>query len=217
MAYDKYLKTGPYNFGFPSKPDFVEHFPYQDGLLISLWDTSQSDNNTSQHPGEGLVLPIDAHPRTIYNLDGEPWRPRIQMYDAPFGLQKVDSFTLHSPTTGNASYIRGQAGNPLFDDSNPMRYFKTDQPTGRREGRGQRYDDQGPQGERHLREDPDRHPGGHPVGQGTRPAARRAAGRRSSSGPSPRSVPLGCRPERVPRRLTPGAPRHPGRRGPATR
>ena len=36
MAFDKYLKTGPYNFGFPSKPDFVEHFPYQDGLLISL-------------------------------------------------------------------------------------------------------------------------------------------------------------------------------------
>ncbi len=70
MAFDKYLKTGPYNFGFPNKPDFVEHFPYQDGLLISLWDTSQGDNNTSQHPGEGLILPIDAHPRTIYNLDG---------------------------------------------------------------------------------------------------------------------------------------------------
>ena len=52
------------------------------------------------------------------------------MYDAPFGLQKADSFTLHSATTGHASYIRGQAGNPLFNDSNPNRYFKTDQPTG---------------------------------------------------------------------------------------
>ena len=114
----------------PEQADFVEHFPYQDGLLISLWDTSQSNNNTSQHPGEGLVLPIDAHPRTIYNLDGQPWRPRIQMYDATFGLQKVDSFTLHNPATGNASYLRGQNGNPLFDDSNPNRYFKTDQPTG---------------------------------------------------------------------------------------
>ena len=130
VSYDQYLKTGPYNFGFPSKPDFAEHFPYQDGLLISLWDTSQGDNNTSQHPGEGLVLPIDAHPRTIYNLDGNKWRPRIQMYDAPFGLQKADSFTLHDPVSGRASYIRGQAGNPLFDDSNPARYFKTDQPTG---------------------------------------------------------------------------------------
>ena len=51
------------------------------------------------------------------------------MYDAPFGLQKADSFTLHNPDTGNASYIRGQNGNPLFDDSNPLRYFKADQPT----------------------------------------------------------------------------------------
>jgi len=130
VAFDRYLKTGPYNFGFPDKPAFAEHFPYQDGLLISLWDTSQGDNNTSQHPGEGLILPIDAHPRTIYKLDGQPWRPRVQMYDAPFGLQKADSFTLHDPATGQASYLRGQAGNPLFDDSNPLRYFKADQPTG---------------------------------------------------------------------------------------
>ncbi|QKE85014.1 immune inhibitor A domain-containing protein [Arthrobacter sp. NEB 688] len=130
VAYDRYLRTGPYNFGFPDRPDLAEHFPYQNGLLISLWDTSQSDNNTSQHPGEGLVLPIDAHPTTIYNLDGQPWRPRIQMYDATFGLQKADSFTLHSASTGRASYVRGQAAQPLFDDSNPARYFKTDQPTG---------------------------------------------------------------------------------------
>jgi immune inhibitor A len=129
VGFDKYLKTGPYNFGFLDKPDLAEHFPYQDGLLISLWDTSQGDNNTSQHPGEGLILPIDAHPRTIYTLDGDPWRPRIQMYDATFGLQKADSFTLHSQFTGHASYIRGQAAQPLFDDSNPARYFKTDQPT----------------------------------------------------------------------------------------
>ena len=129
VAFDKYLRTGPYNFGNLSKPDLAEHFPYQDGLLISLWDTSQGDNNTSQHPGEGLILPIDAHPRTIYTLDGDPWRPRVQMYDATFGLQKADSFTLHSQFTGNASYIRGQAAQPLFDDSNPNRYFKTDQPT----------------------------------------------------------------------------------------
>jgi len=129
VGFDRYLKTGPYNFGNLSKPDLAEHFPYQDGLLISLWDTSQADNNTSQHPGEGLILPIDAHPRTIYTLDGDAWRPRIQMYDATFGLQKADSFTLHSQFTGNASYIRGQAGNPLFDDLNRDRYFKTDQPT----------------------------------------------------------------------------------------
>jgi immune inhibitor A len=51
MSFDKYLKTGPYNFGFiPERPDWVEHFAYQEGLLISYWDTSQGDNNTSEHP-----------------------------------------------------------------------------------------------------------------------------------------------------------------------
>ena len=40
-SYDKYLKTGPYNFGWANtRPDWVEHFPYQNGLLISYWDTS---------------------------------------------------------------------------------------------------------------------------------------------------------------------------------
>ena len=110
------MKSGPYNFGFPDRPDWVEHFPYQDGLLVSYWDTSFSDNNTSEHPGNGEVLPIDANPRPVYRLDGKPWRPRIQGYDAPFSLQKSDSFTLHAQETGQASYIRGQAAVPVFDD-----------------------------------------------------------------------------------------------------
>jgi immune inhibitor A len=128
VGYDRYLRTGPYNFGFPSKPRWVEKFPYQDGLLVSYWDTSYSDNNTSQHPGSGEILPIDAHPRPLYTLDGTLWRGRIQTYDAPFGLQKADSFTLHHQATGKPSYIRGQAGNPVFDDSNPNRYFDPAQP-----------------------------------------------------------------------------------------
>jgi immune inhibitor A len=115
VSYDQYLKSGPYNFGFPDKPDWVEHFPYQDGLIVSYWDTSFSNNNTSQHPGQGEILVVDSHPERIYNLDGLPWRGRIQVYDAPFSLEKADSFTLHAPS-GRASYIRGQAAQPLFDD-----------------------------------------------------------------------------------------------------
>ena len=117
MSYDKYLQTGPYNFGFPDRPDWVEHFPYQNGLLISYWDTQYNDNNVATHPGHGEILPIDAHPQTMYRLDGQPWRGRIQTYDAPFSLEKADSFTLHAQQTGAASYIRGQAAQPVFDDS----------------------------------------------------------------------------------------------------
>ncbi|MEU4396294.1 immune inhibitor A domain-containing protein [Kribbella sp. NPDC023855] len=125
VSQDKYLQTGPYNFGWASTlPDKVEHFPYQDGLLVWYWDTSQRNNNTNQHPGEGLVLPVDSHPVPINRLDGGIWRPRVGGYDAPFGLEKADSFTLH--LNGQASYIRGQAGVPTFNDSKT--YWFAEQP-----------------------------------------------------------------------------------------
>ncbi|MDD9371072.1 MAG: immune inhibitor A, partial [Acidimicrobiales bacterium] len=46
---------------------------------------------------------------------GQPWRSRIQVYDAPFSLTRPRSFTLH--VNGQPSYIRGQAAQPVFDDS----------------------------------------------------------------------------------------------------
>ncbi|MGW7685604.1 immune inhibitor A domain-containing protein [Kribbella sp. NPDC054772] len=126
VDHDKYLQTGPYNFGWASTlSDKVEHFPYQDGLLIWYWDTSQSDNNTSAHPGAGLVLPIDSHPTPINRIDGQLWRPRVGGYDAPFGLEKADSFTLH--VNGQASYVRGQNAVPTFNDG--LSYWSADQPT----------------------------------------------------------------------------------------
>ncbi|WP_432878022.1 immune inhibitor A domain-containing protein [Kribbella sp. CA-245084] len=126
VDYDKNLQTGPYNFGWASTlGDKVEHFPYQDGLLIWYWDTSQEDNNTNEHPGEGLILPIDSHPTPINRLDGLLWRPRVAAYDAPFSLEKADSFSLH--VNGQASYIRGQNAVPTFNDSKS--YWTADQPT----------------------------------------------------------------------------------------
>ena len=125
VSFDKYLQSGPYNFGFANtKPDFVEHFPYQDGLLLSYWDTSQLDNNTSAHPGSGLILPVDANPRPLVRLDGALWRPRVGGYDAPFSLEKSDSFTLH--VNGVANYIRGQDAQPLFHDN--ASYWDATQP-----------------------------------------------------------------------------------------
>ncbi len=126
VSFDKYLQSGPYNFGFAStRPDLVERFPYQDGLLVNYWDTSVPDNNTSQHPGSGLVLPVDANPRPLVRLDGALWRPRVAGYDAPFSLEKSDSFTLH--VNGVANYIRGQAAQPLFNDSRS--YWDATQPS----------------------------------------------------------------------------------------
>jgi immune inhibitor A len=120
-SYDRYLKTGPYNFGWVStRPDWVEHFSYMQGLLVSYWDTSQLDNNTSEHPGQGLILPVDSHPKPMIGVNGVPWRSRIQVYDAPFSLQRPASFTLH--IDGQPSYIRGGSAQPLFNDRDRFRY-----------------------------------------------------------------------------------------------
>jgi immune inhibitor A len=89
-GYDLGLKVGPYFFGYAEKPNFVDHFTYQDGLLINYWDTSQADNNTGLHPGRGLLLPVDAHPATLIRVDGDPWRNRIQTYDSTFTLAPTD-------------------------------------------------------------------------------------------------------------------------------
>jgi len=93
-GYDESLRNA-YNFGFASKPDWVEFFRYQDGLLISYWDTSYNDNNVGDHPGGGLVLPVDAHPQPLHWSDGTLMRPRIQSYDSTFGQDRTDSFILH--------------------------------------------------------------------------------------------------------------------------
>ncbi|MEV4479731.1 immune inhibitor A domain-containing protein [Micromonospora coxensis] len=125
VSYDQYLKTGPYFFGYANtRPDYVDHYAYQEGLLISYWNLRWADNDTFDHPGEGRNLIIDAHPRPIYNLTGNPWRSRVQVYDAPFSLKKADSFTLH--INSQPSYIRGQAAQPLFDDT--QKYFYDELP-----------------------------------------------------------------------------------------
>ena len=57
VGYDKYLESGPYYFGYANtRPDFVDHYAYQQGLLISYWDTSYADNDTFAHPGSGRNL-----------------------------------------------------------------------------------------------------------------------------------------------------------------
>ncbi|ADU49898.1 immune inhibitor A domain-containing protein [Intrasporangium calvum] len=114
-GYDSTLKTGPYYFGYPDMPDYVDHFAYQDGLLINLWDTSQPDNNVSEHPGQGLLLPIDAHYQALYRVDNDVWRNRIQTYDATFTLAPTDGIpNIHHG--GVLSPVSSLPAVPVFDD-----------------------------------------------------------------------------------------------------
>ncbi|MFF5038917.1 immune inhibitor A domain-containing protein [Streptomyces nigra] len=115
VSYDKTLKTGPYNFGFSTtRPDWVEHYAYQNGLLIWKWDTSQLDNNTSQHPGAGLILPVDSHPTQLKWTNGTLMRNRIQAYDSPFSTFRTDGMTLHNADV--AAKIPSRPGVGVFND-----------------------------------------------------------------------------------------------------
>ncbi|GGZ22296.1 protease [Streptomyces poonensis] len=129
VSYDKVLKTGPYNFGWSTtRPDWVEHYPYQNGLLIWKWDTSQQDNNTSVHPGTGLLLPVDAHPEALRWNDGTLMRNRVQAYDSPFSLYRTDGITLHK--AGVATRIPSKAGVSTFDDHRNTYYDESNKTAG---------------------------------------------------------------------------------------
>jgi immune inhibitor A len=122
-GYDDGLRTGPYNFGFLDNPalgNWVEHFPYQDGLLVWYYDTSFEDNNVGANCAGGrcggLYLPVDAHPDLMLRPDnGQVWRPRVQSYDSTFGLEKTDVVCLHMNSVEQC--YGGLPANPKFDDT----------------------------------------------------------------------------------------------------
>lgn len=115
---------GAYNF---LVGNWLEKQCYADGVLISYRNSGYSDNNTSQHPGYGQILPIDAHPATMIRPDGKSaWRARWQMWDATFG---VDSNTitlsqqLNPARRISRTYTSGAI--PQFFDSSVNAYYNT--------------------------------------------------------------------------------------------
>lgn len=122
-GYDDGLRTGPYNFSFlnnPSLQNWVEHYPYQDGMLVWYYDTSYADNSIGDAclAGRcgGLYLPVDAHPDLMQRPDnGKVWRPRFQSVDSTFGLKPTDRFCI-SATSVQGCY-GGLPANPLFSDN----------------------------------------------------------------------------------------------------
>ncbi|HYH73814.1 MAG TPA: immune inhibitor A domain-containing protein [Nocardioides sp.] len=135
-GYDRSLRTA-YNFGFlNSRPDWVETYPYQNGLLVSYWNEQYADNNVGDHPGGGLVLPVDAHPTFHHWPNGDLMRQRILSYDSTFGTERTDAITLHN--NGVAATIPSQRAVPRFDDTKTW-WFNCDQHacTGKHQGRYQ--------------------------------------------------------------------------------
>jgi immune inhibitor A len=83
-------------------------------MLINYWDTSQADNNTGLHPGQGLLLPVDAHPTALTRVDGKLWRNRVQSYDSTFTLTRTDGIpNIHQ--AGVLSPVPSLPAVPVFD------------------------------------------------------------------------------------------------------
>ena len=121
-GYDRYLQTGPYNFGFLDKqPNRVEHLPFQTGMLVWLVDNAYEDNNVSAHPGHGLVLPIDSHPGAMKYADGTLVSNKLQVWDAPFSQHKTPQLTLHRNSA--ATTFASQPGVETFNDSSTTAYY----------------------------------------------------------------------------------------------
>jgi immune inhibitor A len=137
MGYDRTLAEGPYNFGWGSTaPNRVEHFPYQNGMLVWYVNSLFSDNNVSEHPGAGEVLPVDARAGALKWSDGTIARNRIQAFDATFGLSRTDPISLHREVEKNKVVtmttlnVPSQPALSTFDDTNPKRYYDEANPQG---------------------------------------------------------------------------------------
>ena len=146
VGYDATLKTGPYQFDSSiTAPDHVEHFPFQDGLLVwAVDDEAYSDNNTSEHVGHGLALPVDSHPAKFMYSDGTAPGYRRQPFDATFGLQTMpmDAVTLHKEVwvgkgknkTVDTPEAVGSDGtayqDPTFTDDDPLAFLDESNPLG---------------------------------------------------------------------------------------
>ncbi|MEZ5097921.1 MAG: immune inhibitor A [Nocardioides sp.] len=115
-GYDRSLRTA-YNFGFlDSRPDWVESYAYQPGMLLWYWNDAYTDNNVGDHPGAGLLLPVDASPALPHWEDGTLMRPRIASFDSTFSTKRwIPKLTLH--LNSQEGYVPGHRGKRTFDDT----------------------------------------------------------------------------------------------------
>jgi immune inhibitor A len=114
---------GAYNFLYGN---WLEKQCYADGLLVWYRNSAYTDNETSQHPGFGQVLPVDSHPAPMVMPDGKTyWRTRWQSWDSTFGVDP-SSVRLHQ-TRGGSTKLIGRtydaAAVKVFHDSSPTAYW----------------------------------------------------------------------------------------------
>ncbi|NMO21162.1 M6 family metalloprotease domain-containing protein [Pyxidicoccus fallax] len=119
-SYDEGLETGPYHFpyGDMGLTYYVEHYPYEPGLLITYWNTLFTNNQVSLHPGQGRILPVDAHAAPQLDGTGWYWDTFVQVRDAPFGLKPTQALSLKT-LGGPRIDLPSLPAETVFDDTKP--------------------------------------------------------------------------------------------------
>ncbi|HEY1106700.1 MAG TPA: immune inhibitor A domain-containing protein [Agromyces sp.] len=140
-GYDSTLQVGPYQFSKGlTAPDWVEHFAFQEGLLVWMVNEAYTDNNTIDHQGAGLALPVDARSAKFGWSDGTAPSNRRQPFDATFGLKDFADVVLHKEVVvgkGKAKHVETlNAAAPTapqdatFDDTNVDAFNDPSNPLG---------------------------------------------------------------------------------------
>ncbi len=125
MGYDKTLVQGPYSFDYATTaPNKVDHFPYQDGLLIWYVNGLYEDNDSIAHPGEGYALPVDSTPAYLRWSNGNAASGDLNSRDATFDVDTLDALHLTSETSGGRTFdVPARPSVPVFDDSDVNGYW----------------------------------------------------------------------------------------------
>jgi immune inhibitor A len=92
---------------------------YDPGMVVWYYDGRYLENNTSSHPGYGLVGVVDAHQR-IHYWNNDPSKPATDRYlvlDAAFGLRETSPLDIDNYLTYGSLHYPSQKGVRTFDDS----------------------------------------------------------------------------------------------------
>jgi immune inhibitor A len=113
---------GAYNF---VQGDWLEKQCFAQGVLMWYRNTGYDDNNTSEHPGAGAILPVDMRPQAMLHQDGKtPWRGRWQAWDAPLTVDPQSIRLSELQANGRTKSQRFTA-RPIttFSDWSPDAYY----------------------------------------------------------------------------------------------
>ncbi len=90
--------------------------PVPGRALIWYWDTSYTDNNVGDHPGEGLILPVDAHPESATGATAASRARASSRTTRPSGSSETDASRCTTSDWPSTLIASSQPAVSVFND-----------------------------------------------------------------------------------------------------